>query len=370
MGKLEILIYTNTIGGISMDKKSRPNVPGESKTSQKILISICTLLLLGIIFFVSYHFTSGKTKSSYIDSLYTQKLKIDEINTTAASAVKNIDKLDSASSEGLKSIISAITKAESSIQGCINNLSEVSPPGDYKEQYSSFREALSLNKKIYTQTNLILKNTKSKDLQKAIDALNKCIKDTSTAYENSKLDRVYIKLPGEILTLWDKVGSYAMASYSNYESKERLLEQYTEYFNSMDKIIEGFVNEKQDLNTYIDAISANQTTISDVYTEIDKKLGRLYNIKNSYTKLSVPSKTAVQHGRFNNLIDRYSEYCSEFKTELTNLKEAGSNTDALMEVNVSLDGLYVKFEDINVSYNEYKELYDKDKDTYLNINNL
>lgn len=353
-----------------MGKESKPKAQKLSKTSQKILISISTLLLLSIIFFVSYHFTSGKTKSSYIDSLYAQKLKIDEINKTAANAVKNIDKLDISKKEELQSIISAISKAESSIQGCINSLGKISPPGSYKEHYSSFLEALSLNKKIYTQTNLILKNTKSKDLQKAIDALDKNIGDTEAAYENSKLNKVYIKLPGEILTLWDKVGGYAMASYSNYEAKERLVEQYTEYYNSMDTIIEDFNNEKQDLNTYIEAIRSNQTSISDVYLAIDKKLSQLNRIKNSYTKLSVPSKTAAQHGRFNDIINGYSTYCEEFKSVITQLEEAGSNTDAIMEVNISLDELYVKLQEINVSYNEYKDLYDKDKNIYINIDNL
>ena len=341
-----------------------------SKNSQKILISISTLLLLSIIFFVSYHFTSGNTKSNYIDSLYTQKLKVDEANKTAAEVVKNIDKLDASNKQELQNIISIIAKAESSIQGCINSLNKISPPANYKDHYSSFLEALSLNKKIFTQTNLILKNTKSKDLQKAVDALDKNIGDTSAAYENSKLETVYIKLPSEILTLWDKVGSFALVSYNNYEAKAVLLEQYTEYYNAMDTIIEEFINEKVDLNTYIDDISDSKASISDVYIEIDKKVDQLNSIKSSYIKLSVPAKTAKHHGNFNDILNSYSVYCEQFKPVLTALEEAGSNPDALMEVNIDLDELYVRLQEINVSYNEYKELYDKDKDTYMNIDNL
>jgi hypothetical protein len=227
-----------------------------------------------------------------------------------------------------------------------------------------------LNKKIFTQTNLILKNTKSKDLQKAVDALDKNIGDTSVAYENSKLETVYIKLPSEILTLWDKVGNFALVSYSNYEAKATLLEQYTEYYNTMDSIIEEFINEKQDLNTYIDAIRDSKASISDVYVEIDRKMDQLNSIKSSYTKLSVPAKTAKQHGSFNEILNSYSIYCEQFKPVLTELEEAGSNPDALMEVNMDLEQLYVRLQEINVSYNEYKDLYDKDKDTYMNIDNL
>ncbi len=340
------------------------------KNSQKILISISTLLLLGIIFFVSYNFTSGNTKSIYIDSLYTQKLKVDEANKTAAEAVKNIDKLDVSNKQELQNIISVIAKAESSIQDSISSLKKISPPANYEDHYSSFLDALSLNKKIFTQTNLILKNTKSKDLQKAIDALDKNIGDTSVAYENSKLKTVYIKLPSEILTLWDKVGNFALVSYSNYEAKAVLLEQYTEYYNTMDNIIEEFINEKEDLNTYIDAIKNGTASISDVYIKIDKKMNQLNKIKSSYAKLSVPSKTAKQHGDLNDILNSYSDYCEQFKPVLTALEEAGSNPDALMEVSSSLDELYVRLQEINASYNEYKELYDKDKDAFMNIDNL
>lgn len=353
-----------------MEKRNNSRKQKSSKASQKIIISISTLLLLGIIFFVSYNFTSGNSKSNYVDTLYTEKLKVDEANKTVADAVKNIDKLDGTNKEELKNIISVISKGEASIQSSITSISKISPPANYKDHYSSFLEALSLNKRILTQTNLILKNTKSKDLQKAIDALDKSIEDTTIAYENSKLETIYIKLPSEILTLWDKVGDFATTAYGDYEVKERLLEQYTEYYNSMDSIIEDFINEKQDLNTYIGAISDSRTTISDVYVEIDKKLINLNKLKNSYTKLSVPSKTAKQHGQFNEILNSYSMYCEQFKQVLTELEEAGSNPDALMEVNMSLEGLYVNLQGINVAYNEYKELYDNDKDIYMNIDNL
>lgn len=356
-----------------MDKNNKPDPSRSSKslkTNQKIIISISTLLLLGIIFFVSYHFTSGNTKTGYIDSLYSQKLEVDKINNSAAEAVRDIDKLDTTNNEELQRIISVISKSEASMQGCINSLGEITAPASYSSSYSSFMEGLTLNKKIFTQTNLILKNTKSKDLQKAIDALDEYIEKTKISYDNAKLDKVYVKLPSEILTLWDKVGTYALAAYSDYESKSRLLEQYTEYYNSMDTIIEDFLNEKLDLNTYIDAITNNQITIGEVYVEIDKKLDALNRIKNSYSKLSVPSKTAKQHGGFNDIINGYSSYCEEFKSVLTELEEAGGNPDALMEVSISLDDKDVKLQAINVLYTEYKELYDKDKDLYMNIDNL
>jgi DNA repair ATPase RecN len=99
-------------------------------------------------------------------------------------------------------------------------------------------------------------------------------------------------------------------------------------------------------------------------------MDKLNSIKRSYTKLSVPAKTAKQHGDFNEILNNYSIYCEQFKPVLTKLEEAGSNPDALMEVNTDLEELYIRLQEINASYNEYKDLYDKDKDTYMNIDNL
>lgn len=356
-----------------MDKNNKSGEPRPSKAlkkKQKIIISLSTLLLLGIIFFISYHFTTGNTKSEFLDSLYSQKTKVDEINATVAAAVKDIDKLDIQNKEELQKIISIVSKGETSMQGCINSLGEITAPASYSNSYSSLMEGLVLNKKIFTQTNLILKNTKSKDLQKAIDALDKFIGDTKTAYDNVQPEKVHIKLPGEILTLWDKVGGYALAAYSDYEVKDRLLEQYTEYYHSMDTILEEFVNEKEDLNTYIDSISKNQITIGEVYVKIDKKLSNLNKIRDSYSRLSVPAKTAKQHGFFNDVISSYFTYCEEFKSVLTELEEAGDNPDALMEVSISLEDKFVRLQGVNSMYVEYKDLYDKDKDLYMKADNL
>lgn len=356
-----------------MDKNNRASGSRSSKApkrNQKIIISISTLLLLGIIFFISYHFAFGNTKSEFIDSLYSQKLEVDKINSTVAEGVKNIDKLDIENKEELQRIISVISKGEASMQDRINSLGEITAPANYSSSYTSFMEGLSLNKKIFTQANLILKNTKSKDLQKAIDALDKYIEDTKMAYDNIQIEKVHVKLPGEILTLWDKVGGYALAAYSDYEIKGRLLEQYTEYYHSMDTILEEFINEKEDLNTYIDLISKNQITIGEVYVKIDTKLGKLNKIKKSYSGLSVPAKTAKQHGRFNDILNTYSTYCEEFKKVLTKLEEADGNPDALMEVSISLDDKDLMLQGINTAYIEYKDLYDKDKDIYMNADNL
>lgn len=350
-----------------MAKKQKAKM---SKTTQKVLISISTLFLLAIIFFISYRFATGSTKSDYVDQIRAEITKIDDINKDAADSVNAIDKLKDDDKDGLNKIISSLSKAEAAMQKSINAVKEISPPSNYKKHHTAFLDALSLNKKIYSQTNLILKNTKSKELENAYNALKEYIKNTSAAYEASKLEKAYVKLPSGILTLWSNVEAYGKSAYAAYEGKAQLLEQYTKYYNSMDEIIEDFSNIKMDLNTYIDAISANRTTIGDVYIEVDKKLGELAELKNNYSGLTVPSKVAEQHTKLDEIIGKYITYCESFKPILTELEEAGTNQDALMEVSISLEELYVSLTEINVNYKEFKEQYDKNKDIYMNIDNL
>jgi hypothetical protein len=339
----------------------------KGNTSQKIFISVSTVLLVALIFFVSYYFMSGNTNSKYIDRLYEEKLNIDKANKAVSDSVKDMDKLDVTDTAQLNKIISVISQAEKSLGDSFVSLNKFAPPAKYKTQYQTFVQGVSSNKKIYSQANLILKNTKSKELEKAIEALDGYIGDTTTSYENAKLGKAYIKLPSDILTLWDKVSNYALASYSNYETQSRLLEQYTAYFNSMDVLIEEYANVKTDLNTYVEALNNNQLTIGEVYVEVEKKLGELNRIKGIYTGMAVPPKTLNQHKIFNSLINNYTSYCEEFKAALTELEEAGDNPEALGEAGLTFEGLYVRYVDLNRSYTDYKKIYDQDKGKYSSI---
>jgi hypothetical protein len=296
-----------------------------------------------------------------------KKLKIDDANKAVSDAVKGMDKLDVTNTAELNKIISVISQSDSTLGNSLKVLNNIAPPAKYKTQYQTFVQGIASNRKIYTQANLILKNTKSKDLQKAIDSLDKYTEDTTKFYENSKLGKAYIKLPPDILTLWDKVSNYAIAAYSNQEAQSRLLEQYTAYFDAMDTLIEQFSNAKTDLNSYVEALNNNQITIGDVYIEVERKLGELNRIKGIYTGMAVPPKTLEQHKMFNELINNYTSYCEEFKAALTELEEAGGNKDALGEASLTFESLYVRYVDINRSYTDYKQIYDADKAKYSSM---
>lgn len=346
------------------------NEKKELKKSKKVLLALSTFILCFLILYATYYFIQKKSDSGYIDTLYKQKLIIDSANKESSDILKNIDTLDVNDSSKLSEIISALSKSESTLQKVIDNLNEVSPPQKFKVQFDNLLQGVSLNKKIYTQTLLILKNTKSNNLKNASNNLEEYIKQTYQHYENSKMDKIYIILPSDILVLSDKVYQYASKAYSNYEAKARLLEQYNNYFSSMDKIILDYQNTKTNLSEELKLIRSGKITIEDAYIKIESKLSSLDLISKSYNSLSVPVKVAEQHQKLNNLITMYSNYCLDFKSSLYKLEEALSDEVKLMEINMQFENLNNQYNNINNSFIDFLDKYNEIKSFYTDLNNL
>ncbi|MCX7885021.1 MAG: hypothetical protein N2448_08350 [Caloramator sp.] len=340
------------------------------KKSEKILLLLSILFLCCLVLYTTYYFIKNKSKSVYINTLYKQKLIIDSVNKESTEVLKNIDNLDINDTSKLNEIISVLSKSENTLQNVINNLSQVSPPQKFKVQFDNLFQGVSLNKKIYTQTLLILKNTKSNNLMSASINLENYIQQTYQHYENAKLDKISILLPSDILVLSDKIYQYASKVYSNHEAKTRLLEQYNNYFYSMDKIISDYQNAKTNLNDELKQIRNGKVTIENIYIKIENKLSFLDSISISYNTLSVPVKVAEQHQKFNNLITMYTNYCLDFKSSLYKLEEATKDEVTLMEINMQLENLNNQYNKINDSFFEFLDKYNEIKSFYTDINNL
>lgn len=340
------------------------------KKYPKALIAVSTVVLSLIILFTTYFIISGRSDSTYKNMLYKQKLKIDSANRKVADVIKNVDQLDIKDTARLNEIIAALSDSENTIQSAIGELKQVNPPQKYKAQFDSYIQGITLNKKIFTQTSLILKNTKSNELKKAADALYEYISETTRYYEQSRNGKIYIVLPSDILTLPDRVYQYAVKAYNDYDAKIRLLEQYNIYFNSMDKILSDFQNSKTNLGTSLEQIKNGNTTLEDIYVSIENKLTELDAIDKSYNSLTVPVKIADQHEKFNSIMNMYVNYCLDYKSALNKLEEAGSDESKLLEAIGLFDELEKEYKNISDSFTGYKDKYNETKAFYTNPDNL
>lgn len=337
---------------------------------QKALIALSTLLLVLGVFFITYHFMSNRTSDKFNDIINVQKLKIDEANTKAASSLKNLDKLKTSDKDKIDNMINTISSSEKAIGKALDELKSINPPERLKTQFDGYINAVSINRRILYQTCLILKNPRSNDLQKALDALDKYVTETEKAYKAIKLEKSSIKLPDDILLLPENMRQYSTVIYNDYTAKTNALEQYTQYFDSMDPIIYEYKSEMYDLNNYIILIKDGQTTVDTVYAEAEKRLVKLTEIKNEYIQISLPARIVDQHNIFNDLIDKFTYYCQDFKSTLMMLNEAGTNEDSLLEVNTKLDELEARYKEIKNDFKTFSQNYESNKAFYKDINNL
>jgi hypothetical protein len=337
---------------------------------QKLGLSILTIVIVAAIVFTTYYFTLNKEDSSYINELYKYKVEVDKSNAQVAEAIKNIDSLDLKSTAEINTIKSEISNESSALQDIQKEIEKLDPPSKYKVQYDTFANGIYLNRRIFMQTNLILKNTKSTSLKSAINALTDYISKTSAAYESSKLKKAYIKLPDGIIGMADKVNTYAFNIYNDYETKTQSLEQYNSYFKTMDDILTTFNSTKEDLNSYVNFIKSNTLTTDDVYAKIESKLSDITQLQTSYTSLAVPPKMGDRHNQFDAIINAYFNYCQDFKTALNQFEEAGNDTNAQSDVNSTFNDLSTKYKNISKSFTDYWNAYSNDKEKYSDINNL
>lgn len=338
--------------------------------NRNLWIAFSTLMLVLIILFGTYYLFAQKANNGYVSLLIQQKNKIDAANKSAAKALKNIGSLDTEDQDKLKSIISKVSDSESLITNAYNALLKISPSAKYKTQYNNYVKAVILNKKIFTQTNLILKNTKSKDLKKATDALYEYVAEAANSYEAARLGKSYIMLPTDIIALPDNVAAYANKAYEQYVSNTILLEQYNTYYASMDEVNSKFQNVMTDLNLNLEKIKNGNASLEQIYILIEDKFSQLNDISDKYNSINVPSNIAKDHQSFNDILNSYTNYCQDFKTSLTQFEEAGDNALKLDEVNTNFTNLEKVYKTIYDSYSNFTETYEKNKSTYTNIENL
>lgn len=342
----------------------------ENKNVQKLIIAFSTVAIIFAVFFITYYFMYSNSSSQFINSVKTEMVNIDKANKDAYDSVKNLDKIGVNETDKIKEIIKVVSTSRDEINRSLKTLEKTVPQEKYKNQFDKYLTGTRSNLRVMQLAVNILSNPKSKDIPNALDSLDKYVEEANKSYGEVKLKRLTVKTREELESLSKKIRDFSSAAYSDHASKTATLEQYTNYFDSMDSILGSFEAEMTDLNNNVALIKDGQTTISNVYSSIENKLMKLTEIKNNYNKLSVPAKTLNQHKTFNDMLDNYSRYCQDFKSAIILYEEAGTNQDALMEVTMEFDELYVRYQEFASRYKDYKNLYNGDKDFYTDINNL
>lgn len=342
----------------------------KSKTGQKIMLTVVTLIIISSVVFIAYYFTANKSTSKYIDALNQSKLQIDTGNNLIADAASSIGNIDVNKKDSASDVIQKLSEAEKDIEAGVDTINSINPPSKYAVQYNAFKTGAAFNLKIVQQAKLIIKNPKSKQVENAIEALNSYISQTTNNYSASKLKTAYITLPSGVISLPDKIHQYAFKMYDDYVSKSRKLEQYNSYYNSMTNVLSDITAQFTDINTNFSQIKSSNGSMQDLYVYIDSKLTKLSNVQDSYNKLSVPEKAVKTHSSIGNLLKQYISYCQNYKDTLIQYEEAGSDESQQKLIEAALNDLNAQYSSYSKQLQSITNTYNSEKTKYSDTDNL
>lgn len=336
-----------------------------------LLIISCCVLLLFCVSYSAYYYLIKKTNSSYTDEMYKHKITINKANSSAASAIRSAN-LNSLSDKDVTNLKAAFTSSQNILGSEIISLKALNLPSQFKNKCDLLLNAVEQNKNIYTQSLLILKNYKSDKIQDACDSLSKYIESTISLYKKSNCKDIEITIPSEIKSFPGPLKQFTLNEYSNYKSKEDLLKQYNDYFNTMNQLVQKFQSSLTNLNTNISMIQTKSESLDDLYGIIQKKTDTINSIITTYNSLSVPPKTTKQHQNFYDIVKSYLDYCLNFKDTLTTYKNTiskagGADTSSF---DSSFNSLNNTYNTIYQSFKNYLTLLNNDKEKYSDANNL
>jgi hypothetical protein len=336
----------------------------------KILILVLTLCIVGGIFFAAYHIMNGESSKTYTSTLKAQKKTVDDANKAAAEAADKLSSMAKGDEETLAQITKVFTTSESEIRKAISATKEIAIPAKYQSQFDQLIAGMDYNKKIYSQALLLIKNPTSSDRDAALKDLNNYISEAASSYYKGEVNGISIELPNEILSLQGTIDTYSEDIYKEHQGKLEILNKNKEYYEAMDDIIKNFKSEMTDLSISFKKITNNQAKVSDVYSNIEKKLLSLTKISTTYNGLTAPSVAGDVHKSFNSVITAYISYCQDYESALLTYQDAGEDEAALAECSVTIGSLDNEYVDISNSFEAFKTSFDNSKDKYTDINNI
>lgn len=351
------------------DRKARRKAKKTGSPQKWIIIGV-TLIIIVAVLFGTYYLVSNRANSSYISFLKSVETNVDKINSDNAKLTADIDGLDYKNVKEIDRLISGLTKNNSELQKNIDELGRYNPIAKYKEQFQAFKDGVAANKKIYDQVIVILRSPTNKDISIGLKNLDGYISNASNLYDSSKIGKVHIVLPNEIVNLSASLQSFTMKAVNDNEAKIKLLEQYTNYFNEMYKVVTDFQGAKIDFAPYIDQMEAGKKTVQEVRSMMDEKMVDISSINSAYDAITPPAKLGTKFKNFDSIIKGYFTYIQEYRQLLIDFEEAGGDTTRMNELGDELGQLDNSYQTISDSFEKYLSELNDDKYTYQDPNNF
>lgn len=265
-----------------------------------------TSIVMGIIiafagvFYGTYYFIVSKSYSEYDKQIKSYTDKINEINNSTSSLIKQQTIDSNGAKKNLPSKIDSLTSLK-------NNIQAINPTEKYYKVHSSLIDGLNNNILIYKQITSIISNPSSEDIEKSLENLksyrDKCIE----SYSLFSRKNLSISLSPLSLKFINNSIFYTSELIRLNKDKAITDGQNSDFINNIDSILNDFLSLKTDYNSQIEA-SRKDKKFTDLLFTLNKNTTSYQTLKSKLSNIIVPSKGINLYKALKKTLDSYSPY--------------------------------------------------------------
>lgn len=326
----------------------------KKKTASKsfyIYITLSSLLVVLLVFFLSYKLFLNHTYSKYESKIKNYIIDINSLNNSTYSLIKNGQYNPDNVKTGLSKIIASLSSDK-------NKINAIRPDSEYVLVQNNLISGITNNINMYRQITLILSNPKASDISSSFNDLKKYEDSCIQYYSNVKLRNLSISLPSNSVKFTDKSIYYINNLVKDSINSQVKLTEKNNFLGKVDEILNKLVPVKTDYDSEVENARNGSKSYSDVKKAVDDAADVLNDLKDSYNKISVPSDAVGLYKSLGDVLNNYYSYIKDFSLALSNEILINENnmadkSDESSLYNISSDDLK-KF---NTSYDTFTKIY-------------
>jgi hypothetical protein len=274
----------------------------------------------------------------------------------------------------------AVDDIQKQLPSTLDGLNEVSKtlagiavPSTFSSSHGKLDEAVKQNKLIYQQMGAILKNPIDPDTQKTMDELSSNIEECTNTYLSVSIKDNEFILPNDLQNLVSKIKPYVMQKQDEYSRINTLMASFTEYFDSMSKLIVTFETSRVDMNQALTTARGDRTSWDQLFALIDNSEKIVQGVKNGYDNMKVPSQLKSFNNTFTPVLDDTLAYYIKLRLaamEDKNFVKEGMIPEEAALKETEINELYQDSEKTNTSsvqnYQKFTSDFSVTKNKFLN----
>ncbi len=323
------------------------------------IVSILAFILLAAgIFYGTYYMIIGKSSTSYEENIKEIVEKVNNINSSTSSMLKEQTIDPDKIRKDMPSKIDALSKQK-------EELSSMTATDKYTKDHDNLINGVDKNILMYRQIDAILRNPAGKDVDKAGEDLKKYRDEAIESYSLVNIKNIKVGFPDSSIKLVDYTSNYVNELVKLSRDKEISQNQNLEFINNLDAIISKFSTINSNLTIQMSKVRNEKGNMDNVTALAEKNKDQLSSIQQEFLSLTVPSKAVNCYKLFKTTLENFDTYLESFIYSANNEKLSGSDLSA-----EKVSELYAepnsKFNDIAKGYSGFLKAYSEFREASIN----